>query len=118
MENNTFTGWAIDRDYLADTGESNRLGYGQMQTEAEETCAASVLTMRISVRVDLKASLVADPIRFRLLDDDGEVYYGGAISREWLDGDEMLCFGPLNFGMADAGATEMQYKEGEDWKTL
>jgi hypothetical protein len=45
------------------------------------------------------------PYRFRLLDDDGEVYYEGRMSE--------LDFDPLDdYGMPNAGCTELQYREG------
>jgi hypothetical protein len=52
--------------------------------------------------------------RFRMLDDDGEVYYEGfAVLREEDDG-----FGPLDdFGAPNAGCTQIDYWES-GWKPL
>lgn len=53
------------------------------------------------------------PVKFRMLDDDGEVYYKGVMSEAEFD--------PLlNFGMPNAGCTELQYKEPGDkeWRVL
>lgn len=100
-----FEGWAFDRDYLNDASdELNRVGAGETAAGVEFG--------------GLKATNVIDPVRFRILDDDGEPYYGGSISRSWLDGEEERAFAPLKFGAWDAGATELQYRDGEQWKTL
>lgn len=109
----TFEGWVIDRDYL-EPGEDGRVGYGQ---RAEENRVSDF--HHVTVTRGLKASEVKDPVRFRLKDDDDEVYYGGAISRSWIDGDEDLAFSPLAFGAADAGCTELEYHYGDGaWKGL
>lgn len=55
---------------------------------------------------------------FKMYDDDGELYYEGFIVIEEDDGE--LDFAPLDeFGMPNAGATEIHYqnKQGE-WKPL
>ena len=51
------------------------------------------------------------PFEFRLLDDDGAVYYRG-----W--GDDNASFGPLRFGQANAGCTKIQYWENGEWVNL
>lgn len=49
---------------------------------------------------------------FRMLDDDGEVYYHGKCS-------DNSSFDPLDqFGMPNAGCTEIQYFEKGKWVTL
>lgn len=53
--------------------------------------------------------------KFRLLDDDGQVYYEGYSN----DKDSEKAFMPLdNFGMPNAGCTEIQYWENGKWETL
>lgn len=107
------TGWAIDRDYYEAAGSPYcRIGYGQVDgQEGGSSC--------VTVATGLRVADIQEPVRFRLLDDDGEVYYGGAIAASWLEGDEDRAFGPLSFGAADAGCTEMQYRNGHgDWETL
>ena len=56
---------------------------------------------------------------FRILDDDGELYFLGRILHtddEVWDEDD---FGPLtDFGGPDSGATEIQYREGGKWTML
>jgi len=55
---------------------------------------------------------------FRLRDDDGHAYY---IGRCWAadgPGSEQM-FGPLDdFGRADVGATDIQYRVDGAWETL
>lgn len=107
-------GWVIDRDYVNDPHDSvcSRVGYGQ---RAEGVGSF----MSVEVERGLSIGDVADPVRFRLMDDDGEAYYGGSMRRDWLDGEEEWAFAPLVFGTADAGATELQYRDDSgQWVTL
>jgi hypothetical protein len=57
--------------------------------------------------------------RFRMLDDDGEVYYHGVVYAEDLDSEE-ACFGPLDdFGTPNAGCTIIQRRnEAGEWETI
>jgi len=53
--------------------------------------------------------------RFRLLDDDGEIYYEGLSD----DSDSQRAFAPLDdFGRGYAGCTEIDYFDGQTWKQL
>lgn len=55
---------------------------------------------------------------FRMMDDDGEIYYYGKIWTSDEKGSE-TDFGPLDdFGTPNAGATEIQYKIDGKWVTL
>lgn len=64
--------------------------------------------------------------RFRMLDDDGEVYYEGEMGEkgsrpDCFDLSETGGFGPLDdFGAPNAGCTEIQYWNPEirEWVTL
>ena len=61
----------------------------------------------------------AMPYEFRLLDDDGEVYFAGKCGDlEQADADQ--AFEPLDWAEPRYGCTEMQYrKRGEaKWRTL
>jgi len=99
-----FEGWAIDRDYLAE--ENSRVGYGQTQEDLDRRMP---MFNEVCMSVELKSSQVQDPVRFRLLDDDGEVYYGGAVTASWvLEGENGYEID--RFGTADAGATESQFR--------
>jgi hypothetical protein len=55
---------------------------------------------------------------FRLLEDDGNAYYVGRCwSSDRPDGREM--FGPLDdYGRADVGATDIQYRQDGRWTSL
>jgi hypothetical protein len=91
--------WIITKDHLATGDQKGRVGVGNVSNEHE----------------------VALPrVRFRLLDDDDEVYYEGVMDKEGFDdADESQAFAPLDWAMADAGCTEMQYREGNGaWTTL
>lgn len=59
------------------------------------------------------------PYEFRLLDDDGEVYFSGKCGDlEQADGDQ--AFEPLDWSESRYGCTEMQYRKvgEEEWRTL
>lgn len=113
-----FEGWAIDRDYLAEGDEPSRVGYGMRTREAAETMAALTSPFqRITVETGLRAADVKDPVRFRAMDEDGEVYYGGAVTASWItdEDDEAGTSAYLidKFVEADAGATVVQYRAAD-----
>jgi hypothetical protein len=61
----------------------------------------------------------ADTLDIRLLDDDGElVYEARATRKRILDSPEDRAFEVLDWAMADAGCTELQYFDGGEWQTL
>jgi hypothetical protein len=105
--------WVIDRDYINDPDDDvfdvpSRVGCGATESD----CAATMETFanQVFVSFDMKASEVEDPIRFRALDDDGEVYYGGACTREFLLGEHDYTYTILKFVEADAGAVDVQFR--------
>lgn len=57
-------------------------------------------------------------VKFRLLDDDGEVYFWGFMDVDSLHGTEDQAFAPLDSIGRGYGCTELQYREGGEWKTL
>jgi hypothetical protein len=93
--------WAIDKDLISDEGETRvghsgetiNIGMGHISPEY----------------IDLPSGPI---VRFRLLDDDGEVYYEG-----WLNNDSegLNQQAALEFGRADAGCTTIQVQTKE-WK--
>lgn len=87
--------WVIDHDFLSDVQPSSDVGtMGPMKARPE--------------------LLDGECETFRLLDDDGNIYYEGRIAGEY-DG-----FEPLDdFGMPNAGCVTIQYlsKDG-DWEVL
>ena len=67
----------------------------------------------LHITLDLEG---AEKVRFRLLDDDNEVYYGG-----WLldDSEATVQEAVLEWGKYDAGCTTIQVKYPDDteWRT-
>ena len=59
-----------------------------------------------------------DRVQWRVKDDDGKIYYEGRMSKKRLESEAELVFGPLNYAMADAGATSMEYLENGKWEQL
>ena len=55
------------------------------------------------------------PYRFRLYDDDGELYYEGRSD----DRNSDAAFAPLDWAMADSGCTRIDYlQDNGKWETL
>lgn len=57
---------------------------------------------------------------FRMYDDDGELYYEGRLVTTEDEQDPEVEFRPLtDFGMPNAGATEIHYREGSgNWQRI
>lgn len=80
-----------------------------------------VASRKGKVSHDWKADRAKLPMtRFRLLDDDCNVYYYGKMPDEDINGDETIAFAPLDWAMNDAGCTIMEYysKTDKAWKML
>lgn len=96
--------WVIDRDHL-DDGQDSEVGVSGPST------ASNVLLVQLKQR--------GAGTKFRMRDDDGILYYEGRIL---IDGDEdgEELFGPLeDFGMPNAGCTEIQYRNNDgEWVGL
>lgn len=86
-----------------------------------ESDAVGVTGPRIATENDIARLKAGEGKRFRMLDDDGEIYYYG----RWLEDSE--CSGPYedgyygaepefspldNFGRPNAGCTEIQFDNG------
>jgi hypothetical protein len=54
--------------------------------------------------------------KFRLLDDDGHIYFYGEY--DGVNESEQKAFAPLDQWGEAFGCTELQYKENGEWKTL
>ena len=80
----------VDRDYIAEDDDVSRVG--------------------IEWSSDLFP--VGDTVRFRVKDDDGEVYYGG-----WLINDPYgnVQYNVLKWAEHDAGATTIEVKLNGKW---
>lgn len=56
-------------------------------------------------------------IKFRMLDDDGEICYYGEMTTDDPGGEDL--FAPLDhFGTPNAGCTSIQIREAGQWKTV
>lgn len=100
-------GWIIDKDLIADTSEP-----------AETNLNATGLTGPRDISPEITARLKAGEGRkFRMKDDDGELYYEGRIVSE-EEGTEDD-FGPLDdFGRPNAGCTSIEYYTDKGWECL
>lgn len=84
--------WTITQDFLDD---ANNVGTSSLNFD------------------EAKAALLKH--RFRLLDDDGEIYYEGVSD----DCNSERAFAPLDdFGKGYAGCTEIHYFDGHVWNQL
>lgn len=98
--------WAISNDHLADNDAcpgTNANAYGVSGPRGNDLTAKEIFEN-------------PEAEKFRMLDDDGELYYEGFM----LHGEESTGFEPLeDFGMPNAGCTEIRYKDKDgNWKGL
>jgi hypothetical protein len=94
--------WLITKDCCANEadGMPSRTGVHSNDYDAERFAKADVLSIR-------------------LLDDDGELIYEALATRKRiLDSPEDRAFELLDWCMADAGCTELQYFDDGQWQTL
>ena len=109
--------WIILQDLInTSPGDTNRVGYGRKSKEFQKRVAEAPESERQAL---YDAYGLIMPFEFRLLDDDGEIYYVGACGDlEKADGDN--AFAPLDWAAGDVGCTTMEYrKHGEtEWKIL
>lgn len=110
-------GWIIDHDHLAEkSGEpdESEVGITGPSDISDETLAI----LGEPYWPNHQHGLPAGVKRFRIYDDDGELYYSGRayLPEDATDDDE---FGPLwDFGTPNAGATELRYFEQGKWVML
>lgn len=97
-------GWVIDVDHLWEYGQENEAGV--MGPRGIPDDIAAELRSRRTGR------------KFRMYDDDGELYYSGRIITD-EPGTE-LDFAPLDdFGKPNAGCTEIRYLDDKlEWVVL
>lgn len=69
-----------------------------------------------SVDFDQEKWKAAEKTKFRLLDDDGEVYFYGEY--DGVNECETKAFAPLDEWGVAFGCTELEYKESHEWKVL
>ena len=111
-------GWIIDKDHITDDlGSVDHPARNDVGTIGPHNILPSIQNQLIATTNGMK---------FRMLDDDGELYYEGRlIFHPKYDAPDMQ-FEPLDdFGMPNAGCTEIQYKSdpeinhtGQEWETL
>lgn len=114
--------WVIVEDtdpgIAADLGLASRVGIGMSQEDMAESIGA---WNSVTIRTGLTVDMVPTPhTRFRLLDDDGEVYYVGVCSRDWfVNASEDEAYMPLKWAEADAGATSLEEEQDNgEWKAI
>lgn len=94
--------WIITKDLISEPGEKSDVGVMGPSNASE---AHLVVVRNGGGRA------------FRMLDDDGEVYYHGRVTGDSDSAD--ADFGPLDdYGTPNAGCTEIQYYENHRWVTL
>lgn len=112
------TAWIITKDKITD-GEA---------PEGTNLNARGLIGPSIATKNDEARLRAGEGVPFRMLDDDGEIYYYGRILEEsectpqyegnYFGGESE--FAPLdNFGRPNAGCTDIQYKNKEGkWESL
>lgn len=95
-------GWIIDRDLLFESEGDGRDETGTVGPSGFEGDPASF------------------DIKFRMYDDDDELYYEGRMNQDAMDDGFAEGWGdPLDdFGTPNAGCTRLDYLEDGTWKTL
>jgi hypothetical protein len=92
--------WRIDKDFIPDGDASEGTNFNAKGVTGPRDASDDLIALLDKGHGD----------RFRMYDDDGGLYYGGRIVGEY-DG-----FEPLDdFGMPNAGATEIKVRMGDKW---
>ena len=94
--------WIIDKDLLF-------IGDG---SDVVPSRAGKIRSKNFDENYFLQQELV----KFRLFDDDGELYYEGRMTKKRLDSEH--AFAPLDWAMNDSGCTYLEYFEDNQWKML
>lgn len=103
--------WMITKDLINTEGPHN-VGL------CNDDLAGSIDTVRVPV--EQRASVIADcDYEFRLLDDDGHVYYEG-VCKDVENQSDIDAFDPLDRFMNSDGVTMMEYRKKGDteWNML
>jgi hypothetical protein len=97
-------GWVITQDHIADTSEPEGSNCNAKGIAGPRTYEGPMDTTAL-------------PIPFKLYDDDGELYYTGRMNEAAMD--EFGESDPLHcFGLPNAGAVTLKYREEGVWKVL
>lgn len=89
--------WRIDKDYISDDGD--RVG-----VEGHKFFDFPLVENDLPTTDKL--------IRFRMKDDDGEIYYEGELHNDSEAKNQLMA---LEFGKFDAGCTTIEVKVGRKW---
>lgn len=104
-------GWLITHDSIADTDEpapSNQNAKGM--TGPRDIGPDHLATLEAVAKAGFNRYQGESVRKFQMRDDDGELYYTGL----YIGPDDENMFGPLDdFGMPNAGATEISYYNPE-----
>lgn len=95
-------GWVITHDHIED-GEYNQVGTAGPGTADEEMIEA--------VKTEGEHR-----IRFKMYDDDGELYYEGFFTMDDENAYHDAPYGPVeDFGMPNAGVVRIDYPDKPEW---
>lgn len=112
------TAWIITKDHIADPEDVKKYPEGGSNFHA-----VNMVGPREASEKDVERLKAGEGIEFRLLDDDGELYYEGRRLEE-SDADKYYDYytelAPLdNFGAPNAGCTTQQEKNKEgQWESI
>lgn len=104
-------GWIIDIDHAPDSSKP----------EGTNANAKGVMGPHdISPAIEAQLKAPGYGRKFRMLDDDGELYYTGRIITPAGEEEGLMDFAPLDdFGKPNAGATEIHYQRADgSWYEL
>lgn len=115
--------WVITKDVINADDEKGRhwVGFGSSKpnNEARRHQPLSHINSFLDKVLNKVEGLAAFPFEFRLLDDDGEVYYEGRCG-DLDQADESAAFAPLDWARNNDGCTTLEYRRvGESgWEVL
>jgi hypothetical protein len=102
--------WQILKDHIAEPDEPSR--QFEVGTQTQVPIPALAIGIRPEGLPASKDGVELPKVKFKLFDDDGELYYEGRLH----DDDECLNqSAALDFGMADAGCTTIKVLRDGEW---
>lgn len=114
--------WMITRDVLSNDGADFPNQAGTWGKVGRGCCIfkdGAAITATRENQIECPISPLSNGmIRFRITDDDGEVYYEGVMTAELADAGEAVLAPLDDFADPNAGATTLQLWNGENWKNV
>jgi hypothetical protein len=114
--------WIIDEDKTAGPGDepgTNMNAAGVCGPRQAPEWATYLLESRPELVGKIGGERSATVERFRMFDDDGELYYVGRLLWQPEDDDEDAELAPLyDYGSPNAGCTEIKIKRGDKWVSI